>query len=469
VPLPPERPLRILMASAELAPVARVGGLGEAVAGLVGALIGAGHEVVTVVPDYTGAELAGERIEPLDDLPEWCGPTHARRGHLEGLGEVVLIDRVGLARPHPYVDPATGEGWPDNDVRFAGFSAAVAALVRRLDPDIVHLHDWHTALVPAFLADPPPTVLTIHNASYQGVCGGAWLTRLPFEPWRWAWYGGCNPLVGGIRSADRVLTVSPTYAAELLTPEHGMGLHDELSRLGHPLTGMRNGIDTDVWDPGTDLHLPEPFDIEHLDGRAAARAALLAQLELPDDRVPILGVVARLVEQKGIDHLLGLVPLLATLPARLVVLGSGPPAVVEALQAAAAAHPGHLRAVTDRYDEPLAHLVFAGADLFCLPSRFEPCGLTQLQAMRYGAIPVVNPVGGLLDTVVDEDRRPGKGTGFVATSADLPGFVDAVHRGHRAVRLASRRKAVQRRAMRQDWSWVEPVAAHLELYRGLLT
>lgn len=461
-------PLRILFATAELSPLARVGGLAEASAGLVQALRRAGHDVEVVLPDYGGIELTGEAVTSLDDVPEWCGPTRARRGRAEGFGDVTLIDRIGLARSHPYVDPDTGEGWPDNDWRFAGFAAAVAALVRRRRPDVLHLNDWHTALAPAFLAERPPVVLTIHTLGYQGWSHGDWIGRLPVEGERWESFGACNPLLGAIRTADRVIAVSPSYAAEITTPEAGMGLDAELAARGDALVGILNGIDVEAWDPASDPYLPQAYGPDDLDGKLTARAELARIAGWPADRQPILGVVSRLVDQKGIDWLLGLVPMLDTLPGRIALLGSGQADLTDAVRRAAAAHPDRIHAVTDRYDEPLAHLIFGGADLFCMPSRFEPCGLAQMQAMRYGTIPIVTPVGGLRDTVLDDDRHPGAGTGFVAPSADQAGVVDAVHRAVRACRLAARRRGLQARGMDHDWSWDGPAARHVELYRDLL-
>jgi starch synthase len=311
-------------------------------------------------------------------------------------------------------------------------------------------------------------VLTIHTLGYQGWSPGEWLGRLPVGAERWDAGGACNPLLGGIRSADRVVAVSPSYAAEITTPEGGMGLDRELAARGDALVGILNGIDTAVWDPGADPHLPAPYGPADLDGKRAARSALADRCGWPADHQAIVGVVSRLVDQKGIDWVLDVVPLLDALPARLVVLGSGQSGLTAAVRAAADARPDRVHAVTDRFDEPLAHLIFGGADLFLMPSRFEPCGLAQMQAMRYGTIPIVTPVGGLRDTVLDDDRTPDGGTGFVAVSTDPVGVVDAVHRAHRACRTAARRRRLQQRGMAVDWSWDGPAARHVELYRHLL-
>lgn len=455
---------RVLFASAELAPLARVGGLAEAASGLVKALRETDTDLTVVLPDYGDVQLTAETSWDLA-VPEWAGPARARRGSAEGVGEVILIDRPGMARPHPYVEPGTGVGWPDNDHRFIGFSAAVAALCEELNPDVLHLNDWHTAATVGFLSSPPPTVLTIHTLGYQGVCDNQWLQRIPHESWRFAWYDSTNPLLGAIRSADKIIAVSPNYASEILSEEHGQGLHEELLRRGDALVGIRNGIDTSIWNPGTDQVLASTYTIDNFEtGKVAARQALLDQFGWQESSAPILGVVSRLVDQKGVDLLAGLGPFLKHLPARLVLLGSGQAELAKLIADLAIEQPNRVGAVTDRYDEELAHRIFAGADLFLMPSRFEPCGLAQMQSMAYATPPIATPVGGLVDTIVDADDDRSGGTGFLAKTVDLAGFLDAVHRGVRAHRSTSRRRGIQRRGMQIDWSWDQPAQRHLEVY-----
>ncbi len=461
--------VRVLFATAEYSPLARVGGMALATAGLVDALRRAGTEVTIIVPDYGDMTVENETSWELD-VPAFCGPTRARRGTVEGVDDVILIDRPGMARPHPYVEPTTGRGWPDNDERFMAFSAAIAAVTQDLQPDILHLNDWHTAATVGFLAERPPTVLTVHTLGYQGVCDSGWMQAIPHDSWRFAWYDGCNPLLGAIRSVDAIVAVSPNYVREILTPEQGMGLHEELKRRENRLVGIRNGIDTNQWDPSIDPHLPLPYTVETMEqGRAAARAQLLETCGWEHDTSDrLLGVVTRLVDQKGIDTIMGLAPYLGDLPARIVLLGSGQAELVELVNRAAEQFPDRIHAVTDRYDEPLSHLVFAGTDLFLMPSRFEPCGLAQMQAMAYGTLPVATPVGGLVDTIIDVDAESGRGTGFLATTNDELGFLDAVHRGVRAHKIASRRRSAQRRGMQTDWSWEQPAWNQIGLYRSLM-
>lgn len=454
----------ILFASAELAPVARVGGLAEAAAGLVKALRATDVDLTVVLPDYGDIELVNETAWPLD-VPDWAGPAQARRGTAEGVGDIILIDRPGMARPHPYVEPGTGEGWPDNDHRFLGFSAAVAALALEIEPDVLHLNDWHTAATVGFLGSPIPTVLTIHTLGYQGLCDNTWLQRIPHESWRFAWYDSCNPLLGAIRSADKIIAVSPNYASEILTEDAGQGLHEELARRGDALVGIRNGIDTSIWNPALDAQIPTTYDVDSFeDGKDAARNLLLDQFGWEPSNSPVLGVVSRLVDQKGVDLIAGIAPFLEHMPARLVLLGSGQVELADLIRDAAATYPDSIGAVTDRYDEPFAHRIFAGADLFLMPSRFEPCGLAQMQSMAYGTPPIATPVGGLVDTIIDADDHRSTGTGFLATTGDLAGFLDAIHRAVRAYRVTSRRRGIQRRGMSIDWSWDEPAKAHLQVY-----
>ncbi len=456
---------RVLFATAEFAPVARVGGLAAATAGLVKALRVAGADVEVVLPDYAGAPLRAQHVEPLE-VPPWAAPAVARRGVLDPVGEVTLVSVPGIERPHPYVQ-RSGEGWPDNDRRFFAFAAAVASLAARRGPDVLHLNDWHTALAVGFCHPRPPTVLTIHTLGHQGWADAGWLGAVPHFPEAFAVGGMCNALAGGITLADLVVAVSPTYAAEIRTPAGGLGLDERLRAKGDRLVGIRNGIDVEEWDPAVDPHLPAPFDAASLGGKAEARRALAGSIGWPDDpTTPVVSVVSRLVDQKGIDLLLPLVGYLAGLPARLAVLGDGDEGLVVALQEAG-------RRTGDRvwfragYDEGLAHLLFAAGDLFAMPSRFEPCGLAQMQAMRYGTLPVVTDVGGLHDTVVDVDAQPTRATGVVVPEPSSVAVLDGLHRAVRAWRNPARRRAMQRRGMTVDWSWQRPAAEHLAWYDRL--
>ncbi len=476
--------MHVLFAAAECAPLVRVGGLAEAASGLVRTLRASGATVTLVIPDYWGPEAPLPLSEPVElalTVPAWAHPATARFGIAEGFGPVVVVHAPGSVKPHPYVDPRTGVGWPDNPLRFFAFSAAVAALADLTSPDILHVNDWHTAAALGLTRTPRPSVLTIHNLAYQGQCEADWAARLGPVGDEYLFAGDGNPLVGGIRLADRVVAVSPTYAREILEPAHGMGVHEVLAAKGSALSGIVNGIDVSTWDPATNPALAAPFDHTHLRARSASRARLLADLawsdpvaiDRPGSVTPaaapdlILGMVTRLVDQKGVDLALELVPYLHDMGARLVLLGSGDPALVTRAREVAADDPGRV-AFREGYDDALGHRIFAGSDAILVPSRFEPCGLTQMQAMRYGALPIVTDVGGLHDTVVDADRDRPNGTGFVARQVEVAALVDAVHRAVRAWRNRPRREAIQRRGMTSDWSWTGPAGRFVELYDDLL-
>ncbi len=311
-------------------------------------------------------------------------------------------------------------------------------------------------------------MLTIHTLGYQGRTNPGWLKTLPHHVAAFEQWGDCNPLLGGIRLADVVVAVSPHYAAEITTPHGGFGLDGPLRERGDRLVGILNGIDTDEWDPQTDLHLPKPYSSVDLGAKASTRSELLARYELTDGGGPLLAMVTRLADQKGVDLLLPLVPFLRRLGATLVVLGDGEQWLAEALSTAAADHPRQVAFVRG-YDNALAHQFFAGADVLAMPSRFEPCGLAQMQAMRYGTLPLVTDVGGLHDTVIDIDDAPGRGTGVVVPNATPVALMDGLHRMVRAYAQPRRRAAMQRRGMAIDWSWKAPAALHIDWYRQLVS
>ncbi len=446
-----------------MAPIARVGGMAEAVAGLAKQLRTDGVDVITVLPDYGDVKLSGEQSEDLD-VPDWAGPARVRAGMLDGEGEVWLIDCPGIKKPHPYND-ASGLAFPDNELRFFSFSAALASLVEVLEPDVLHLNDWHTAATAGFLTNPPPILLSIHTLGYQGIASPKWMIHLKRSPESFAWYGDTNPLLGAIRLADRVVTVSPNYAREILEEENGMGLHEHLAGLGDRLVGIINGIDVGEWNPATDPHLPAQFSPSKMRGKNINRSALVDAFGLSTTVAaqPVIGMVTRLVEQKGIDLVVDAARFLEGVPAQLAILGSGDAALVAALEELKARFPGRIGFEND-YNASLGHLIFAGADMLLMPSRFEPCGLAQMQAMEYGTIPVVTGVGGLCDTVIDADADPDHGTGFVSRSVDAAGVVDAIHRASRAWSSTKRRAAIRWRGMSIDWSWAGPAETYRNLY-----
>jgi starch synthase len=457
----------VLFAAAEYDPLVKVGGLGEASAGLVGSLRNLGLDVEVVLPDY--GNLAVRTIGPALPLamPAWAGPALAQRvvSRFGGV-PVTLISAPVLQRPHPYGDPDTGHGYADNDLRFMTFSAAVAALAALRKPDLVHLNDWHTATVPAFLDGRIPTVLTIHNAAHHGTCDAAWENALGERGHHYRMHDACNPLAGGIATADKVIAVSPTYATEIKSHLAG-GLEPLLRDRGDAVVGIRNGIDLARWHPVTNPNLPEPFDADDLHGKEICRKHLIAKTNLDDDDTPIIALVSRFAQQKGIDIVLDLAEFLPTIGARVVMIGEGECELVARAARVAGAHPNRIHFFA-RYQEALANLVVAGADLLLVPSRFEPCGLTQMQAMTCGTLPIATAVGGLKDTVIDCDRDPIHGNGFIAETPSHLDVLDAIHRAVRAVNDRNRHSELRRRAMSHDWSWDQSARDYLDVYRSAI-
>ena len=407
--------LRVLSVASELYPLVKTGGLADVAGALPPALAREGIETRTLVPGYPAVIDALREAEAVHG---WAhlhgGPARLLAAHAAGLDLLVLDAPHLYARPgNPYLGP-DGKPWPDNALRFAALAEGAVAVARGAvpgaAPDVVQAHDWQAGLVPALLhyagTPRPRTVMTVHNLSFQGLFPRELLTELGLPPQAWAldgveYHGMIGYLKAGLALADHVTTVSPTYAAEIRTPEGGMGLDGLLRHRADVLTGILNGIDDTVWNPATDVHLAARFDRRHLARRAANKAALQARLGLDAGPAsPLFGVVSRLTQQKGMDLLLESLPAVLGGGAQLAVLGAGDKALEAGFAAAAAQHPGRVATVIG-YDEALAHLLQGSVDALLVPSRFEPCGLTQLCALRYGAIPVVARVGGLADTVID--------------------------------------------------------------------
>ena len=461
-----EQALHILFAAAEFEPLVKVGGLGEAAAGLVGALRRRGVRVDVVIPDYGTVRLLGQHEETLD-VPGWAAPARARTGRVTGVGEITLVHVPGMDRPHAYADPDTGRAWTDNDCRFLAFSAAVAALAAQRHPDVVHLNDWHTAAATAFLPQGQRSLLGIHNLAYQGQADRGWLDRLGPQSWAFDQFDQANFLAGAIRLADRIVAVSPGYAREILSDKHGAGLQSLLIERGNALVGIRNGLDTETWDPAHNASLPATFTASNLAGKELCRKYLLQRTTIDADDGPLIGFVGRFVDQKGVDLVLELARYLDRLPARLVLIGEGEADLVAKAARVAAEHYDRMFYFA-RFQPDLAQLLVAGSDLLLMPSRFEPCGLVQMQAMSYGAIPVATAVGGLSDTIVDADLCSSLGTGFLAAEATVVDLLDAVHRALRAWNDRRRRTAICRRGMRSDWSWAKPAGQYHDLYRSMM-
>lgn len=472
------------MVTAELAPLAKTGGLGDAVAGLCGALAARGHDVRVLMPRYAHLPPAGMRLTPigangLARLTPAAGGGPAADGN-------ATASRRNAAPAVTLVDlgPLTGDAVYTADerdaYRFLKLSEAALDVVAadNFTPDVVHCHDWHTALVPDLLRAAgisTPTVLTLHNIGYQGVFDSSVLGASRFP--RLAetisadarTNGSVNFLRAGTRSATALTTVSPTYAQEVRTPAFGMGLETILEERQAVFTGVLNGVDYETWSPATDPLLDVHYDAGDVAPKARLKETLCRDLGLDaEPTAPLLGVVSRLVSQKGIDLVAAVLPqLLAETRASLALLGSGDDAVAAELARLAAAHPRRV-SVTLGYDERLAHRILAGSDLALVPSRYEPCGLTQMYALRYGTIPVVRATGGLADTVRHFDPATGEGTGSVFLDADPGGLLWGIRT---ALGWFDDREAWARlmaNAMRADFSWQRQVTHYEAVYRGLV-
>ncbi len=459
--------MRVLFAAAELAPLVRVGGLGEVAGGLTKALRQAGAHVDVLLPDYFQSELHNEYVQQLE-VPDWVGSCTARSGELADFGPITLIDVPDIGRAGPYGDPG-GESYGDNDRRFFRFSAAVAAWAKLTQPDVIHVNDWHTGAALAWTPPGIPTLASIHNLAYQGDADRGWLQVFGERSHAYDRRGRCNPLAGSLILADRVIAVSPRYAREILVDPLGCGLTDVLgSKAGAgQLVGIVNGIDADEWNPETDSYLSAPFSAKKRGGKAICKRELQEGVGLPVSDGPLFGFVSRLVDQKGIEFVIDAATYLSSIDGQLVVLGSGDRSLADALHRLSADHPGTI-SFTEGFDLQLSHRIFAGADCYLMPSRFEPCGLAQMQAMAYGTLPIVTDVGGLHDTVTDLTLNPEIGTGFVCRDVSSTGLVDAMHRASALFHKKTLWKAAQTRGMSHDWTWTDPTATYLSVYSSVI-
>ncbi len=455
--------MRVLFATAELSPLVKVGGLADAASGLAKALTSSGVDVEVVVPNYGNWATQGD--DDRLDVPDWVGGATAAQIEVADFGPVTAISTPSLGRPHPYTDDR-GQGFPDNDARFFGFSAAVARLVELRNPDVLHIHDWHTGSSLGYLRQSIPAVFTIHNPAYQGTTSSQWLQTFSYRPNAYEWFGNSNPLTGAIALSDAVTTVSPSFAREMLDGQHDFGLEGPLKAKGDRFTGIINGIDTSVWDPAVDEHLSLRYDSSGGGAKRKIARELIDGLGWNLGTEPLIGMVTRITDQKGVDIALEVAQRLEHIPARMILLGSGDASLAARAQHIADRNPDRF-VFHDAYDEGLAHRIFAASDIYLVPSRFEPCGLTQMQAMAYGAIPVATPVGGLCDTVFDEDASPGEGTGFLAEDVSADSFLDALQRAARMWRSTKKRGQMRRRIMEIDWSWSASAERYLDLYEDL--
>lgn len=484
--------IKVLQVSAELYPLLKTGGLADVAGALPAALGKAGADVRLLLPGFPAfrESLVKEcAVAPLS-LPWGEGRAALLRGKLSGLGDtqVYLLDAPGLfERPgNPYADEA-GVAYADNHRRFALLGLAAARLAEGIDPawlpQIVHAHDWHAALSCAHLAasrarlrSHARSVYTVHNLAYQGLFPAPLFCELGLPPAHYAvegveFYGQVSFMKAGLHFADAITTVSPTYAREIQTPEQGCGLDGLLRHRANGLHGILNGVDYAVWSPAADRSIAQAYSVDRPDGKADCKAALQRECGLAIEPGALLfGVVSRLTEQKGLPLVLEALPDLLEAGGQLVILGSGDARLDKAFADAAAKHPGQMAQRTGM-DEGLAHRIYAGSDVVLVPSRFEPCGLTQLYALSYGALPLVHRVGGLADTVVDctlEDLASGDATGFVFEAFCVEAYRRALRRAFVLWGRPREWAAVRNAGMGKRFGWDEAARAYVGVYRGLL-
>jgi starch synthase len=527
------KPLRCLYAASEVAGFAKTGGLADVAGSLPRALAERGLDCAVIMPLYRSVRTAKNKPQPTRLKFSVPIGTHSVSGSLFRTqlphSEVPIFF---IEQPEFFErdDPAAGMGlyqytlpdggkrdYPDNSSRFIFFCRAVLEAMRLLDfwPDVLHVNDWQTGLLPIYVQEqrraggvsplltdekqsaaginrgltPPArqfsekianirTLLTIHNIAYQGVF---WHLDMPLTGLPWSlfnyeqleFHGHMNFLKGGIVFADSITTVSPMYSREIQTPYYGCGLHGVLAQRSHDLHGIVNGVDYRTWDPAIDPYLAEKYDVTTVQaGKAACKKALQKHFRLPEKpRTPLLGMVSRLVDQKGLDLLGQCAPDLLKHDVQLVVLGEGNPAYHALLQDLARKYPARV-GVTLAQDEKLAHQIEGGADIFLMPSLFEPCGLNQLYSLKYGTVPLVRATGGLADTVVDateENLAAGKATGFSFLPYTATALLETVHRAQCLyVDHPQRWLALQRNGMNQDWSWNRSAAEYEQVYRKVI-
>jgi starch synthase len=479
--------MRILLASSEVYPYSKTGGLADSVGAFAKALSAAGHEVVVLTPLYRGVRERFPEIKttgyPLD-LP--LGATRCKAEllltEIANRLRIYFIDKPEFFdRPGIYGE--NGVDYPDNAERFIFLCKCIVHLAGCMPwkPDVIHAHDWHTALVPLMIwqqrklegRDEPGVCLTIHNLAYQGVFprSAFELTNLPahlFSPEWSEFYGQLNCLKAGISTADAITTVSPRYAREITTPEFGCGLDGLLRKRQSALSGILNGVDYEEWNTTHNPFLAQSYSLADLRGKSACKSTLQAELDLAvDPTAPLFGVITRLVEQKGIDIVFGALEEMLNSPMQFVLLGSGAPAYECAFEELARHFPRKM-AVRIGYDHALAHRIEAGCDFYLMPSRFEPCGLNQMYSLRYGTIPVVRRTGGLDDTIVDiqEDLETADGIKF--TDYSVSALSKAIRKAQMLFKNVALTERYRLNGMARDFSWQNSVRSFAELYERII-
>lgn len=476
---------KILIASTEAVPFAKTGGLADVVGALPKALENLGAEVRIVMPKYGsisekkfGLKKVGEPFSvPMAGEMVEVSVKVGKCPNCKGKAYFIECDKY-FGREGLYQD--NGVDYPDNDERFALFSRAVIEMMKVIDykPDVIHCNDWQTGLIPTFLKvlystdeyyKGIATVMTIHNIAYQGIFSHGTMEKIGL-PWSIfnvdgvEYWGHISYLKAGLVYADVINTVSPTYAKEIqTTEEYGRGMEGLLAKRTGDLYGILNGIDYSIWDPAKDEFIFSKYDKSDLRGKSRNKKSLQKELDLPQENVPMLGVISRLADQKGFDLIAERIEQMMEMDVQMVVLGTGDAKYHEMLTVLKEKYPKNL-SVSLKFDDPLAHQIYAGCDLFLMPSRFEPCGLGQMVSLKYGTLPVVHRTGGLADTVVDYTEDPNQGNGFVFTQYSSEALLDAVTRALETYSNKRKWNTIVKNCMGMDFSWKASASKYVELY-----
>jgi starch synthase len=474
--------MKILFVASEGLPYSKTGGLADVIEGLPRALREMGHEIVVLLPRYRGNKASSVLVSSVTIAlsNQLRFPAFVEGKGVDGVRYVFVDDPEFFDRAQLYGD-RNGD-YPDNAERFAEFSRAAIEFVKRVWlPDVIHCHDWQAALVPLLLRtqhanDPAvrslPSVLTIHNLAYQGVFPRTALDSIGLPPQLFTmdsleFYGRVNYLKGGLIYADYLTTVSRRYAREIQTPEYGAGLEGVIRNRGERLVGILNGVDYAIWSPEADSHIAQNYSVHNMVGKKACKKDVLAHFKLPDEAIdrPLLGIISRFVDQKGFDLIAEIAEQLVRENVSMIALGTGQPVYEKMLRAFAEKHPDKV-AVKVGFDNGLAHKIEAGADIFLMPSRFEPCGLNQIYSLRYGAVPVVRATGGLDDTVQNYDGETAQGTGFKFEEYSGTQLLDAIRRALVTIRDPKVWQTIQSNGMTKDFSWKTAAASYVTLYEA---
>ena len=484
--------MKILVAASEMAPYVKTGGLGDVVGALPKALARRGHEVWVFVPGYRAVDFGVRRLQRWVSSKPIAVGDRSYPWRMVGFSDnrdklsaqFVLNDHY-FGRDNLYVDTANGHDYPDNDERFLFFAHAVlqAAMDQGLAPDILHVHDWQAGLLPVLVREVPAyashfkttkTVLTIHNLAHQGTFEGDRFDllnmpeRLFMAEQAFEFYGKVNFLKAAIVYADKITTVSPEYAREIQTAQFGCGLEGVLQQRRDDITGILNGVDYTVWSPSRDKFIPYRYHSANLGGKKKTRVELAHLAGLPiRDKVPLIGMVSRLAYQKGFDLIEAAAERLMSRNLQMVILGTGEEKYHQMLLGLQERYPDKLKCLL-RLDDKMAHVIEAGADVFLMPSLFEPCGLNQIYSLKYGTVPVVHRVGGLADTITEFDPESGQGTGFVFDTPTVDAMLAAVDRAMTLFRKRRVWTKLMKNGMQQDFSWDRSVERYEHLFSGLL-